>query len=156
MEPGSPVPSRFVAPFPAPGLILLDELRDAWRNEPREHQLALVWLVTIAIAMRALYLGQPMRYDEAVTYMYFVRLPWSEALSTYTYPNNHLFHTLLAKASVTVFGNLPWALRLPAFVAGVLVVPATYMVARAIYGSRPALFAAAIVATSGTLVLYST
>lgn len=106
--------------------------------------------------MRALYLAQPMRYDEAVTYMYFVRLPWSEALSTYTYPNNHLFHTLLAKASVTAFGNSPWALRLPAFVAGVLVVPATYAVARAIYGSRPALFAAAIVATSGILVLYAT
>ena len=103
-----------------------------------------------------MYLAQPMRYDEAVTYMYFVRLPWSEALSTYTYPNNHLFHTLLAKASVSVFGNSPWALRLPAFLAGVLIVPATYAVARAIYGSRPAVLATAIVATSGVLVLYST
>src|SRR5688500_2353889 len=106
--------------------------------------------------MRLLYLAQPMRYDEAVTYMYFVRLPWSEAVSTYTYPNNHVFHTLLAKASVSVFGNSPWALRLPALLAGLLLVPATYAVARAIYGSRAALVAAALVATSGMLVLYST
>lgn len=97
-----------------------------------------------------------MRYDEAVTYMYFVRHPWPDALSLYTYPNNHLFHTLLAKASVTVFGNSPWALRLPAFLAGSLLVPACYAVARAIYGARVALFAAAIVAASGVLTLYAT
>jgi 4-amino-4-deoxy-L-arabinose transferase-like glycosyltransferase len=137
-------------------LVLLDELRDAWHEETRDHRLALVWLLAIAAAMRLMYLAQPMRYDEAVTYMYFVRLPWADALSTYTYPNNHVFHTLLAKASVTLFGNSPWALRLPAFLAGVLAVPATYAVARAWYGSRPALIATAIVATSGVLVLYST
>jgi 4-amino-4-deoxy-L-arabinose transferase-like glycosyltransferase len=137
-------------------LVLLDELRSAWREESRDHQLALVWLLTIAVAMRLMYLAQPMRYDEAVTYMYFVRLPWADALSTYTYPNNHVFHTVLAKAAVTLFGNSPWALRLPAFLAGVLVVPATYAVARAWFGARPALIATAIVATSGVLVLYST
>jgi 4-amino-4-deoxy-L-arabinose transferase-like glycosyltransferase len=102
-----------------------------------------------------MYIAQPMRYDESVTYMYFVRLPWSEAVSTYTYPNNHVLHTLLVKAFATVFGASPWALRMPAFIAGSLVIPATYLMARELYGSKAALIATALVATSGTLVLYS-
>jgi hypothetical protein len=124
--------------------------------EAGDDRLALVGIIVIAVAMRFMYLAQPMRYDEAVTYLYFVRLPWIDALSTYTYPNNHLFHTLLVKASATVFGTAPWALRLPALVAGVLVVPGTYAVARSLYGARVALIAAALVASSGILVLYST
>jgi len=137
-------------------LLLIDELRDAWRDEPRDHRISLVAIVVIAVALRAIYIAQPMRYDEAVTYMYFVRLPWSEALSTYTYPNNHLFHTALAKAAVAVFGNEPWALRLPAFLAGIAIVPATYVVARMLYSSRAALIAAALIAASGALAMYST
>ena len=97
-----------------------------------------------------------MRYDEAVTYMYFVRLPWAEALSTYTYPNNHLLHTALAKASVALFGNYPWALRIPALLAGILVLPASYVVVRALYGARAAIIGAGLVGASGVLVLYST
>jgi len=137
-------------------LLLFDELREAWRNESRDHRVALLCIVVIALALRLRYLGQPMRYDESVTYLYFVKQPWSDALSLYTYPNNHLFHTLLAKLSVAAFGNRPWAIRLPAFLGGMLVVASTYAVARALYSPRAALYAAAIVASSGVLVLYST
>ena len=137
-------------------MVLLDEIRDAWQSEPREHRFALTIVLAIGVALRVLYLAQPIRYDEAVTYMYFVRLPWAEALSNYAYPNNHLFHTLLAKSSVTVLGNSPWALRLPAFLAGIVVVPAAYAAVRALYGARAALVAAGLVASSGVLVLYST
>lgn len=137
-------------------MVLIDEFSDAWRTETRDHRIALAITLLIGVALRAMYLAQPMRYDEAVTYMYFVRLPWAEALSTYTYPNNHLFHTLLAKASVSLFGNYPWALRVPAFLAGIAIVPASYVVVRALYGARAALIATGLVASSGALVLYST
>lgn len=136
-------------------MLLVDEFREAWQTDPREHRIALAVIFVIAFALRLRHLGQPMRYDEAVTYLYFVRHPWAEALSSYTYPNNHLFHTLLAKAAVTAFGNAPWALRLPAFIAGLLVVVATYPVVRAFYGARAGLLATAIVASSGVLTLYS-
>lgn len=106
--------------------------------------------------LRLTYLGQPMRYDESVTYLYFAKLSWTGALSTYTYPNNHILHTLLVKAAVAAFGNSPAVIRLPAFIAGVIVIPAAYAAVRATYGGRAALVAAAIVATSGELVLYST
>ena len=137
-------------------VIVIDELREAWRSESSEHRLVLTTVFAIAIALRLMYLSQPMRYDEAVTYMYFVRLPWSDALSTYTYPNNHLFHTFLAKGAVSMFGNQPWALRLPAFLAGIAVVPASYVVARELYGSRAALIAAALLSTSALLIVFST
>jgi 4-amino-4-deoxy-L-arabinose transferase-like glycosyltransferase len=55
-----------------------------------------------------------------------------------------------------VFGNHPWAIRLPALIAGILLVPATYLAARILYGRSSALLAAALVATSSTLIEYST
>jgi Dolichyl-phosphate-mannose-protein mannosyltransferase len=137
-------------------LLLLDELRDAWRVEARIHRVALVVICVVGVVLRLGYLGQPMRYDESITYLFFARRPWADALSLYTYPNNHLFHTLLVKASVAAFGDTPWAIRLPAFLAGVLVIPAAYSAARALYGAPAALMAAAIVASSGALTLYAT
>jgi len=137
-------------------VFLLDELREAWHAESRGHRIALVIILIVAVDLRLLYIAQPMRYDESVTWVYFARYPWHDALSLYTYPNNHLFHTALVKAFATMLGPSPWVLRLPAFLAGVLAVPATYVMTRALYGARAALLATALVASSGILVLYST
>jgi hypothetical protein len=106
--------------------------------------------------LRAIYLRQPMRYDESVTYLYFAAKPWAEALSSYTYPNNHLFHTALVKVVMAVLGDAPWVLRVPAFVAGVACIPFTYLVGVRLVGRGAALLGSAIVATSGPLVLYAT
>jgi 4-amino-4-deoxy-L-arabinose transferase-like glycosyltransferase len=113
-------------------------------------------IAVLGAVLRAMYLRQPMRYDESVTYLYFAAKPWVEALSSYTYPNNHLFHTALVKVAMTVFGTAPWALRIPAFVAGVACVPATYLAGVRLVGQRASLLGAAIVAASGPLVLYGT
>jgi dolichyl-phosphate-mannose-protein mannosyltransferase len=137
-------------------VLLIDELRDAWRAESRDHRAVLVGIAVIAIALRLAYLNQPMRYDESITYSYFATLPWEQALSTYTYPNNHLFHTLLVKAAISIVGADPWAIRTPAFLAGVIIVPATYAAARGMYGGAAALLATAIVGSSGVLTLYAT
>lgn len=137
-------------------MLLLDELRDAWRSESRAHRVALLAIGFIGVALRLAYIDQPMRYDESVTYLYFVRHPWADALSNYQYPNNHLFHTALVKALVTVFGNSPIVLRIPALLAGVVIIPATYAATRELYGARAALFAAAIVSASAELTLFST
>jgi uncharacterized membrane protein len=137
-------------------VLLVDELRNAWRSEPRDHRVALAVIFAIAVALRLANLAQPMRYDESVTYLDFARHPLAEALSRFHSPNNQPFHTLLVKAFVTMFGSDPWVLRLPALIAGVLVVPATWAVAHAIYGARAALLAAALVSSSGVLTLYST
>jgi hypothetical protein len=126
------------------------------RGESRWHLATLGVIVVTAVLLRLDFLFQPMRYDEAGTYIHYASEPIYVGLSTYTAPNNHLFHTLLVHLSTSVFGSAPWAIRLPAFVAGVLVVPASYVAARALYGRDCALLTAALVAASSRLVEYST
>lgn len=106
--------------------------------------------------MRLYYLRQPMRYDESVTYLYFAAKSWTTVISSYTYPNNHVFHSLLVKACVTVLGNDPWVIRLPAFVAGVAMIPLTFSVGRRLFAAPAAYIGTALVSASGVLALYST
>ena len=116
----------------------------------------LIAIVVIGALLRAYYLRQPMRYDESVTYLYFASQSWTTVVSSYTYPNNHVFHSLLVKSFATVLGDDPWVLRLPAFIAGVAMIPATYAVGRRLFGSDAALIGAALVSASGALTFYST
>ena len=125
------------------------------RAEGTVRMLALLALTLGGAGLRLAFLFQPMVHDEAVTYVYFASRPLGFALSHYPFPNNHLLNTLLIKASVGIFGNSPAALRLPAFLAGVLLVPAAYIAIRSLYGRDAALLGTAFVAVSSTLVYYS-
>lgn len=129
---------------------------DAWKKESRLHRCTLVTLFLGGTGLRLAFLFQPMVHDEAVTYVYFASRPLSVGLSYYPYPNNHLFHTLLAHISTGIFGSAPCAVRLPAFLAGILVIPATYLVARKLLDKNTAILATAITAVSLKLVFYST
>jgi hypothetical protein len=128
----------------------------AWiADEDLVHLASLALIVVIAVGVRVAFVDVPMRYDEATTYNNFVSKPLHVALANYATPNNHLLHTLLAKASSALLGNEPWTIRLPALVAGATLVPATYALGRVLYGRTAALLAAALVAASSTLVEYS-
>ncbi len=117
---------------------------------------ALGVVLVAGVAIRIAFLDVPLRYDEATTYDNYVSRPLYIGLANYSTPNNHLLHTFLAKVSVTIFGNAPWAVRLPALLAGIALIPATFALARVFYGRTAALLAAALVASSSTLVEYST
>jgi hypothetical protein len=127
-----------------------------WVGAEQAAYLVVLGLVLVTgIALRIAFLDVPLRYDEATTYNNYVSDPLYVGLADYSTPNNHLLHTFLAKLSVTAFGDAEWAVRLPAFLAGVAVVPATFALARVLYGRVAALLAAALVAASSTLVEYS-
>jgi hypothetical protein len=130
-------------------------LRNALRV-PRRDAVALALVCAGAIGVRLDFLFQPMRYDEAGTYVHYASEPLYIGLSSYTAPNNHLLHTLLVHLSTSALGSAPWAVRLPALVAGVLLVPASYLAGRAIYDRRIGLLGAALVAGSSKLIEYST
>ena len=117
---------------------------------------ALLVITLIGVLVRLYYLTQPLKYDEAVTFLEYVRLPLSVSLSQNYLPNNHLFHTLLARISVRLFGEAEWSLRMPAFAAGVLMIPMAYVALRRLFSRDAALLAAALVAGSSILVDYST
>src|SRR5262249_48551559 len=106
--------------------------------------------------LRLLFTGQPMRYDEALSFNEFASRPLYYGLSFYPEPNNHLLNTLLMHVAYVTLGNQPWVLRLPALLAGVLLVPATYVLGRQLFGRGAGLIAAVLVTTASYLVEYST
>lgn len=113
-------------------------------------------ITTLAIVIRRAPLFQPIRYDEAATWIDYASQPLVRSLSDYRFPNNHLFHTLLVHVAGALFGSSPWALRLPAFIAGILVIPLTWAAGRALYSPSAGLISATLAATSASLTLYST
>ena len=112
-------------------------------------------LVLAAAVVRAVHLDDPMRYDEAFTYVEFGSRSLAVGLTAYPNQNNHLLHTLLVHLSSGVLGDRPWAIRLPAFTAGLALVPAAYVAGRTLYGRVAGLSAAALVAGASPLVEYS-
>ena len=73
----------------------------------------------------------------------------------YDAANNHILHTLLVKLSTALNGNAEWAIRLPAFTFGVLVLPASFLLFRKLYGTTAGMIGLSLVATSSPLIEYS-
>ena len=113
-------------------------------------------LMGAAILVRILFLGYPMRYDESYSVVAFATRPWLNLISDYHLPNNHIFHSILVKLAINFFGTAPWAVRLPAFLSGILCVPTGYLAARQLYGRLSALMSAGLIAALPTLISYST
>jgi hypothetical protein len=105
---------------------------------------------------RVVFLSHPISHDEAYTFMAFAIRGLNYAMSNYHLPNNHVFHTILVILSSRLFGEAPWAIRLPAFLAGIALVPATYFVARCFYDMPISLVSTSIVASMPVLIDYST
>lgn len=137
-------------------VVLGKDVKSAVLSIPRIDVVGLSGLTLFAGLLRFPYLFQPMRGDEAYTFLTYASHPFYVALSFYNTPNNHIFHTLLMRLSYLVFGNHPWALRLPVFVAGLCVIPATYIAGRCLYGRDSGLLAAGLVASASPLIEYST
>ncbi len=136
---------------------LKQDFNEEIRKEDRVHLYALFTILLLAVAVRLFFLfNTPMRWDETVTFVDYASKPLWFGLSNYSRPNNHIFHTFLVHVSYLLFGNHPWAIRLPAFVAGILLVPASYMTIRIFYNKYAALLTAAYVASSLILIDYST
>jgi predicted membrane-bound mannosyltransferase len=114
------------------------------------------WLALLALglALRLAYLGLPLRYDEAMTFLGLVDRPLLAVLADYS-PNNHLLHTVLAKLCVGLLGEEEWALRLPALLAGVLVVPSLAWVAGRVFGLVEGFAVAGLAAATAWLVSYA-
>jgi 4-amino-4-deoxy-L-arabinose transferase-like glycosyltransferase len=133
-----------------------DRAGSAPGREERTAAAALAVIVLVGAALRLSELFAPMDYDEAFTWVYFAARPLRQALSDYSLPNNHLFHTLLVHGAAALLGNRPWVLRLPALLAGLALLPVTYFLGRRLFGWPAGILAAALVACAPSLVDYST
>jgi hypothetical protein len=123
---------------------------------PDRSGMLMVGLITLAAAATTLpILWRPMLHDEAYTFMAFARQPFRYALADYHVPNNHLFHTFWLYLSYHTFGIEPWAVRLPAFLAGMGLIPAIYSLGKRLFSKPTGLVAAALVAASPEVLQYS-
>ena len=125
------------------------------KRDDKAHLATLFGLTVWAAIIRYSYLGEPMRYDEADTFLNFASHPLMIVILSYRL-NNHPLNTLLMHLSASIFGIEPWALRLPTLIAGVMIVPLTYAAVASFRGKDVALLASALASASFPLVEYST
>lgn len=119
----------------------------------RRTLLLLLGVLLLGAIARIFFMDQPIRYDEADTYLRFID---DGPLNVFYYPvpNNHVLHTLLVKVVVVLFGNSPEVLRIPAFLFGLLCIPAIYLLCRRM--GLPGLVASLCMAVWPYMLLYST
>ena len=125
-------------------------------NDPVWVYWVLGGFILIAFVIRIINLNRPILYDEAFTFIQYASRSFKYILAAYSAPNNHIFHTLLVGITYRLFGGHPWLLRLPAFTAGILVIPATFLTARRFFSGIQSLAAALLVAVMAGFINYST
>jgi uncharacterized membrane protein len=116
----------------------------------------LLSIIVLGIFFRYAYLWRPMGHDETYTFMAFASRGLRFSITDYHLPNNHVFHTILVNLAFQLFGDSPAIIRLPAFLAGILIIPATYLVGKQFFSTNIALVSASIVASLPVLIDYST
>ncbi len=119
------------------------------------------WLVVLifvlAFYLRLKEINLPMGYDEAYTYVAFSSSTFQTTISDYHLPNNHVFHSILVYLSTHILGTAaPWAVRLPVFISGLLIVLVVYRLATKMYDRRVALISASLTAYMPVLIFYAT
>ena len=123
---------------------------DAWGA-----RLALLGVTLLGAALRFAHAGSGLWLDEIAPLMDYASLSPFHVVASYQRSNNHLLNTLLVKASVALFGEQEWAIRLPAILFGSATVPALYWACRETVGRRVALGAAFLLAVSYHHIFFS-
>ena len=106
-------------------------------GQERQDWLWLGAILALAAALRIWGLNAPMWHDEIQTLVTHLDLGWGEMVQSYSM-NHHYLHNILAKASMALFGDDPWAIRLPAMLFGLGTLAAIWVLARDVAGARVA------------------
>lgn len=135
--------------------VCLETLRHWQRSTSSAHAAALFFILVVGVVLRLNYLDQPMRTDESLTVVQYASAPLYMTVSDYSAPNNHVLHSTAVWLSLRLLGDSHFAIRLTAFLSGILTIPLTYILARRLTNRHAALLAAGLVATAGILIEYS-
>jgi hypothetical protein len=109
-----------------------------------------------AVILRLVYINEQISHDEGYTFVVFGSTSIFNTVSNYHLPNNHVLNSLLIFFSTHLFGSQPWAVRLPALSAGLLLIPATFALAKQIYDKYTAFLSAILITILPGAILYST
>jgi hypothetical protein len=138
---------------------LKQSLSKVWESLKADRHLLVAALVVflVSVSYRFYILKiRPVGYDEVFSYTFWARKHLLYVRSEYHNVTNQILQTILMHFSAKFFGIQPWALRLPVFLFGRLVLPLVFLVGRALYNQTTAILAMALCGVSGPLVLYST
>ena len=108
----------------------------------------LVTLVLIGTGLRFYRIDTGLWFDEIVTLLDSVRFPLGRIVTHFPSNNDHPLYSVLAHLSVSLFGESPWALRLPSALFGVATIPLLYFVGLAIGDRREAAAATTVLTVS--------
>ena len=117
---------------------------------------AFLSIFVLAFYFRIEQLNRPLIHDEAYTVTAFASNSFLQAISDYHLPNNHILNTILVFVSIRLFGIAPWAVHIPVFFAGLLLVLGVYFLGCRVYDQKTALLAMLLVALSPAVVEQST
>ena len=121
------------------------------RDRPPSDRVVMVLLPTLtflAAALRLHHLDSGLWYDEITTLVDSVRPQFLQIVTHFPGNNDHPLYSVLAHVSVTLFGEHPWSIRLPAMLFGVASIPMLYLFGAAVTSRREALLATAILTVS--------
>lgn len=114
----------------------------------REQTAVFLGLAVTAALLRFYNLNHGIWFDEMLTYVNYMPLSAVEIFGSYTDPNNHLLFSILARISLSIFGDSVWAFRLPAVVFGIGGIGALYYFSRRVTTTTISLFAVALMTFS--------
>lgn len=117
-----------------------------------------VWLGALTLAatvVRAVGLNGGLWVDEIYSLIESIRPPLSTILTRFPGDTHHPLYVPLAHLSITVLGEHPWTVRLPALLFGVASVPMLYALGALVASRREALLAAGLLAVSYHHVWFS-
>jgi 4-amino-4-deoxy-L-arabinose transferase-like glycosyltransferase len=116
---------------------------------------AVAVLVLVAAALRLAGLDSGLWIDEILMLTTSAREPFVRIATAFEHTNQHTLYNLIAHASIVLFGESAWSIRLPACLFGILSVAMLYVLARRVLARTEALAATALLATSYHHIWYS-
>ena len=107
----------------------------------RDDHVFILWLTGVALLLRLWGINQDLWLDEISTLVGNMRLTPLETAATFNSANQHLLNSVAGSISIRVFGELTWAVRLPALLFGVATIPVFFVLARVVTKRAEAIFA---------------
>src|ERR1700736_2613306 len=117
--------------------------------------LALFGILAVAALLRIIGANSEFWLDATATGTNYVRPPPLQVIQNYGGPNNHVMNSVLAHAAAAVWGEQPWAIRLPSIFFGIAGVWAFYFLAQQIWERRIALLGTFMFAVSYHHIYYT-
>ncbi len=141
------------------GIFVLDQFHNflnVFKKNELSTNVVILSIIFIGGLIRLFLYNDPITYDEAFSVNQYSTSSFANILSNYNYPNNHVFYNLINKLLGTFIGSQEWAIRLPAFIAGMLCLPSLFVLGQQLFNNKKqAIFLVSLFAFSPILIEYS-